>query len=84
MYKRNNMSHGDVKKYRKRIVGGKMESNAPFGTKKPVSPNDKKVQRRFDIAHLVNCEHRISKVRLQAYSRLQPYQSNRPSGQENL
>jgi hypothetical protein len=46
----------------------------------PVSPNDKKVQDRSDIAHLANCEHQINKLRLKAFSR-HPLQRDGPSGQ---
>jgi hypothetical protein len=48
----------------------------------PVSPNDEKVQKMFEIAHLANCEHKINKIRLQAFSR-HPFQRDGPSGQEN-
>ena len=48
----------------------------------PVSPNDKKVQDRFDIAHLANCEHQINEIRLKAFSR-HPLQRDGPSGQGN-
>ena len=46
----------------------------------PVSPNDKKVQDRFDIAHLANCEYQINEIRLRAFSR-HPLQRDGPSGQ---
>jgi hypothetical protein len=48
----------------------------------PVSPNDKKVQDRFDIAHLANCEYKINKLRLKAFNR-HPLQRDGPSGQGN-
>ncbi len=47
----------------------------------PVSLNDKKVQDRFDIADLANCEHQINEIRLKAFSR-HPLQHDGPSGQE--
>jgi hypothetical protein len=46
----------------------------------PVSPNDEKVQKRFDIVHLANCEHQINQIRLKAFSR-HPLQRDGPSGQ---
>ena len=48
----------------------------------PVSPNDKKVQDRFDIAHLANCEYKINKLRFKAFNR-HPLQRDGPSGQGN-
>ncbi len=56
----------------------------PFWTKgleAPYSPNDPKLQRRFDIAHIANCETRINRIRLQAFSRPPPLPSDGPSGQ---
>jgi hypothetical protein len=48
----------------------------------PVSPNDKKVQDRFDIAHLANCNYKINEIRLKAFNR-HPLQRDGPSGQGN-
>jgi hypothetical protein len=48
----------------------------------PVDLNSEDVKQRFDIAHLANCETRISRIRLTAYGR-HPYQRDGPSGQEN-
>jgi hypothetical protein len=48
----------------------------------PVDLDDKGVKQRFDIAHLVNCETRISRIRLTAYGR-HPFQRDGPSGQGN-
>jgi hypothetical protein len=50
--------------------------------KEPVDLNDEGVKQRFDIAHLANCETRISRIRLTAYGR-HPFQRDGPSGQEN-
>ena len=50
--------------------------------KEPVDLDDEGVKQRFDIAHLANCETRISRIRLIAYGR-HPFQRDGPSGQEN-
>jgi hypothetical protein len=51
------------------------------GLEAPYSSNDPKLQRRFDITHIANCETRINRVRLQAYNRSSPPRSDGPSGQ---
>jgi hypothetical protein len=54
-----------------------------IGLEDSFNPNDSKAQRRFDIAHIANCEtKRINRFRLQAYNRLSPPHSNGPSGQD--
>ncbi len=53
-----------------------------IGLEAPFSPNDPKLQRRFDISHIANCETRINRVRLQAYNRSSPPLSDGPSGQD--
>ena len=50
--------------------------------KEPVDLEDEGVKQRFDIAHLANCETRISRIRLTAYGR-HPFQRDGPNGQEN-
>jgi hypothetical protein len=50
------------------------------GFEAPVSPNDEKARKRFDIAHLSNCEHQINRIRLKAFSR-HPLHRDGPSGQ---